>query len=63
MPDVQKVVNEKLLLSSADAQVWAKEFMKLVQFGVEIDEGLMMSWFANAMLTAMLTAERGSKNA
>lgn len=38
------------LLETTDAMVWAEEFMK--NFGDkldQIDEGLMVGWFANAM--------------
>lgn len=36
---------------STDAQLWAKEFMKLFEEKKEsIDEGLMISWFANAIM-------------
>ena len=31
-----------------DAQKWAEGFMKVLSWGVEVDEGLMTSWFANA---------------
>lgn len=40
------------LLSTTDAQVWAQEFLRL--FGErrdDLDEGLMVSWFANAIET------------
>lgn len=37
-----------------DAKIWAEEFMKVVnKIGAEkIDEGLMISWFASAIVTA-----------
>ena len=38
------------LLKSFDAQVWAREFMCIKASGVEIDEGLMIGWFANALM-------------
>lgn len=44
------MVDEKKLLGSPDAKVWAEEFM--AEFGdrrEDIDEGLMIGWFANAM--------------
>jgi len=41
------------LVQTMDAQIWAKEFMHT--FGAdrrnEIDEGLMIGWFANAIMT------------
>lgn len=42
--DIQK------LYSAADAQVWAREFMKVCP---QADESLMLAWFANAMCTAL----------
>lgn len=44
---------QKLLLNTTDAMVWAEEFMK--NFGDkkdQIDVSLMVGWFANAMVTA-----------
>jgi hypothetical protein len=46
------LVNEKLLRSTTDAQVWARAFMQVVNAGATIDEGLMIGWFANAIETA-----------
>ena len=43
-------MTELAMLASTDAREWAAEFMRL--FGErreEIDEGLMISWFANAI--------------
>lgn len=56
------VVNQKKLYASADAQVWAEEFMKVIDSGVEPDEELMIGWFANAMETAKNLAVMGSDN-
>jgi hypothetical protein len=42
------------LLGTTDALAWAQEFMR--KFGdrkEDIDEGLMLAWFANAMVTAV----------
>lgn len=42
-------------LATMDAKVWADEFMRL--FGDkrhEIDEGLMIAWFANAIMRGRL---------
>lgn len=38
------------LYASADAQVWAEEFVKM---NPHMDEGTMIGWFANAMQTAI----------
>jgi len=35
------------LHSTMDASIWAKEFCKL---NPEVDEGVMLSWFANAIM-------------
>jgi hypothetical protein len=39
-------------LKSFDAQVWAKEFVRLVKAGIidPSDDGLMIGWFANALM-------------
>jgi hypothetical protein len=47
-------MNGNDLLQTTDVVVWAKEFMEL--FGDrknEIDEGLMIAWFANALCCGM----------
>lgn len=41
-------VNEIELTFQADT--WAKAFMSVVEGGVEVDEGLMIAWFANAIM-------------
>lgn len=47
-----KVKVEVKLNGTMDAQVWAKEFMKNFGHRLEdIDEGLMIGWFANAIMT------------
>lgn len=40
------------LRSTMDAQVWAREFMAVLDahLGVAVDEGLMLTWFANAIM-------------
>ena len=46
-------VNQEKLYATTDAAVWAAEFM--AEFGDrkdDIDEGLMIGWFANAIETA-----------
>lgn len=40
---------EKTLNGETDARIWAQEFMKLADTEAEIDEGLMIGWFANAI--------------
>jgi hypothetical protein len=40
------------LAGNTDAQVWATEFLKvIVDQSVTIDEGLMLGWFANAIMS------------
>lgn len=49
----------KKLLATTDAQTWAREFMSL--FGKrkdDIDEGLMIGWFANAIETGRDAGQR-----
>lgn len=46
----ETIDQQTLLLNSTDALVWAEEFMK--NFGDKLDQidvGLMIGWFANAM--------------
>ena len=43
-------VNEKLLRTTDDATVWANEFKKVCP---EVDEELMIGWFANCAQTAL----------
>jgi len=44
------------LLETTDAQVWAKEFIRIKNENnwtlEDIDESFMLSWFANAIVTA-----------
>ena len=44
-------VDESKLIGEFDAQVWAREFMKLIHNGTQISEGLMIGWFANAIMS------------
>jgi len=46
MDDLQNLVGE------TDAQVWAREFVKIVRENPSIptDEGTMIGWFANAIM-------------
>ena len=49
------------LLSTIDAKVWAKEFMRIFGNAKErIDEGLMIGWFANSIMTGY---DKGYKQA
>lgn len=41
--------DEALLRTTTDASVWAAEFCKVQP---DVDEGLMIGWFANAIETA-----------
>jgi len=50
-----KIAENKLankLIGNPDAKVWAEEFVKLLKEkpSIEIDEGLMIGWFANAIM-------------
>ena len=48
--------SELIKTQSTDAHRWARSFMSMIEQGhftkEEIDEGLMISWFANAIETA-----------
>ena len=46
--------------TSMDAKVWAKEFMRLYQkkYNWEVDEELMIGWFANAIMAGYDRANR-----
>ena len=46
------VVDEARLRSTTDAMVWAEEFAKVCP---DVDQGLMLGWFANAIETAKAT--------
>lgn len=49
------MVDQNRLYAKPDAKVWADEFM--AEFGdrrEDIDEGLMIGWFANAMEQAVI---------
>lgn len=48
-------VNERRLRAAADAAVWAEEFAKVEP---NVDQGLMVGWFANAMQTALIHAPK-----
>jgi len=47
------------LTGEFDAKIWAEEFMKLFGKSLsQIDEGLMLSWFANAIMAGYDKAKR-----
>ena len=46
---VAEVVDEGRLRGCTDARVWAEEFVKVCP---DVDEGLMIGWFANAIETS-----------
>lgn len=50
------------LLGTNDAMVWAEEFVKTMQRNKwepnDIDEGLMVGWFANAMVAQEMATEK-----
>lgn len=53
------MVDVRRLYATTDAQVWAEEFM--LAFGWrqhQIDEDLMVTWFANAIETGRQAGER-----
>ena len=59
MPDPLSREEEVPLHDNPDAMVWADEFMR--RFGerkTEIDHGLMLAWFATAIMTGHDWAER-----
>jgi hypothetical protein len=49
MRDAQSV--ERTLIGNTDAQVWAREFVKMAEANPAIptDEGTMLGWFASAI--------------
>lgn len=47
--EMTEPVDQERLYATTDAVVWAEEFAKVHP---EIDQGLMIGWFANAMETA-----------
>lgn len=46
------VPSDSLFVASFDAQVWAKEFVKIAKEKPKIatDEGTMLAWFASALM-------------
>ncbi len=58
-------VNDKgeiILGDVFDAKIWAEEFMRIkAEKNFEIDEGLMLAWFANAIMAGYDYAHRSKK--
>ena len=55
----KKMTNERLLLNSTKADVWAAEFAR-VHGG---DEDLMLTWFANAIEVGRAAGSRSPQDA
>ena len=57
------IVDLKKLMGSTDACVWAEEFVKLVKVkpSIATDEGTMIGWFANAIMTGYDCGEKEGK--
>lgn len=53
-PPVQRTIDAGLLLSSADAHVWALEFQKIQP---AVDPAVMVTWFSNLIATAQTVAK------
>lgn len=52
-------VDERALRETTDAAAWAKAFLEEIdQPNVEVDFGLMVGWFANAIETAKASVHR-----
>lgn len=52
-------VDERALRETTDAAVWAKAFLEVIdQPDIEVDFGLMVGWFANAIETAKASVHR-----
>lgn len=50
-------------VTSIDAVVWAKEFMRCYKkFGYEVDEDTMRGWFASSIMAGFDEANRRNKN-
>lgn len=48
-------------LDTANAANWAREFMRTIALGAELDEAFARSWFANAMERAAETARKDDR--
>ncbi len=50
----------KKLHGTTNAIIWAEEFVKIIKKNpsIPVDEGFMIGWFANAMMTAHDHAKR-----
>lgn len=49
--------------TTANAQIWAKEFVKIVQENplIAFDEETMLAWFANSIMAGYDYAERKNR--
>jgi len=48
----------RMLSNTTDARMWAWEFLDVIESGVDIDEALMVGWFANAIETGRAAGRR-----
>jgi hypothetical protein len=53
---------ENDLLHTPDARVWARTFLRIVAEGAAIDEGMMLGWFANALMAGWDHHERSVRD-
>lgn len=53
-PCAAKPETSQTLYGTTDAYVWATEFLKVFESGVEVDRNFMAAWFANAIETAKM---------
>lgn len=51
-------VDQDRLYATTDAKVWAEEFAKVCP---DVDQGLMIGWFANAMVTAEMNGDKAAQ--
>jgi hypothetical protein len=60
----ERIKREDNLIGNPDAKVWAEEFVKLLKekSNIEIDEGLMIGWFANAIMAGYDKGHRDAES-
>ena len=58
MASTESEKREINLHETMDARIWTKEFMKLVKNADQIDEGTLLGWFSNAIMTGFDHANR-----
>lgn len=65
MADTKETKNLNYLLGTTDAQKWAEEFATVVKDkeGFGLDDGLLLTWFANAIETGRMAAEKQTRQA